>query len=39
MSGDGQPDLSHINADIARLVGPNNWSGSDGGGEPTKEDQ
>jgi hypothetical protein len=37
--GDGQLDLSHIDAGIACLVGPNNCSCSEGGGEPKKEDQ
>jgi hypothetical protein len=33
-SGDGQLDLSHIDAGIACLVGPNSCSGSNGDGEP-----
>jgi hypothetical protein len=33
-SGDAQLDLSHIDAGIACLVGPNSCSGSNGDGEP-----
>jgi hypothetical protein len=33
-SGDGQLDLSHIDAGMACLVDPNNCSGFDGDGAP-----